>query len=533
MSAHERPDGDDWWRRGIVYQVYPLSFQDSDGDGFGDLDGIRSRLDHLEALGVDAIWLSPIQPSPCVDAGYDVSDYCDVDPRFGTLAQFDALVADVHRRGMKLVLDFVPNHTSEQHPWFVESRVSRDSARRDWYLWRDPAPGGGEPNNWYSEFGGSAWEWDAATAQYYHHAYLEEQPDLNWRNPAVRAAMHEVLRFWLRRGVDGFRVDAMWHLVKDARWRDDPPNPAWRPGDPDIARLLPLHSADQPEVHEVIAGLRRVTDAFPRRVLIGEAYLPLERLVEYYGSRERPGVQMPFNFHLLQTSWDAGDIRRLILDYTHLVPPGEFPNWVLGNHDKPRIASRIGRAQAGVAAVLLLTLRGTPTLYYGDEIGMTDVAIPPERRKDTRERNEPQLARDPQRTPMQWDASPGAGFTTGTPWLPIAADADRTNVQAQLRDPDSLLNLYRRLIALRRAHEALSVGEMRLVESAPSLLAYERSAGDARFLVALNPGTRSGSLRVTLAGSASILLATRRAREGCVVAGAIELEPGEAVIVRE
>lgn len=531
MGAQDRTQAG-WWRRGIVYQVYPLSFQDSDGDGSGDLDGIRSRLDHLETLGVDAIWLSPIQPSPGVDAGYDVSDYCDVDPRFGTLSQFDALVADVHRRRLKLVLDFVPNHTSEQHPWFRESRASRDSARRDWYLWRDPAPGGGAPNNWYSEFGGSAWEWDEATAQYYHHSYLKEQPDLNWRNPAVRAAMHEVLRFWLRRGVDGFRIDAMWHLVKDARWRDDPPNPAWREGDPDIERLLPVHSADQPEVHEIVAGLRRVTDAFPGRVLIGEAYLPLERLVEYYGSRESPGVQMPFNFHLLHTSWDASSIRRLILDYARLVPPGEFPNWVLGNHDKPRIASRIGRAQAGVAAVLLLTLRGTPTLYYGDEIGMIDVAIPPRFRRDTRARNEPGLARDPQRTPMQWDASPNAGFTKGTPWLPIAADADRTNVDMQSRDPDSLLSLYRRLIALRGAHEALSVGEMRLVECAPSLLAYERSAGDERFLVVLNPGACSASLGTTLPRRASIVLATRREREGSAVAGEIELEPGEAVIVQ-
>ncbi len=523
---------DDWWRRAIVYQVYPLSFQDSNGDGFGDLDGIRSRLAHLRTLGVDAIWLSPIQPSPFVDAGYDISDYCDVDRRFGTLAQFDALVADVHRSGMKLVLDFVPNHTSERHPWFVDSRASRDSARRDWYLWRDPAPGGGAPNNWYSEFGGSAWEWDAATAQYYLHTYLKEQPDLNWRNPAVRAAMHEVLRFWLRRGVDGFRIDAMWHLIKDASWRDDPPNPAWQPGEPDIARLLPLHSADQPEVHEVVAGLRRVTDAFPGRVLIGEVYLPLERLVAYYGSRESPGVQMPFNFHLLQTSWDAGEIRRLIVEYARLVPPDQWPNWVLGNHDKPRIASRIGRAQAGVAAVLLLTLRGTPTLYYGDEIGMTDVEIAHELLTDARRRNEPGLARDPQRTPMQWDETAGAGFTRGTPWLPIATDADRTNVQAQLRDPDSLLNLYRRLIALRRASQALSAGDMRLVESAPPLLAYERSAGGARLLVVSNPGAHRASLRVALPPGSSIVFATRREREGCAVGRTIELEPGEAVIVR-
>lgn len=523
---------DDWWRRGIVYQIYPLSFQDSDGDGFGDLNGIRRQLDYLEALGVDAVWLSPIQPSPMVDMGYDVSDYCDVDSRFGTLSRFDALIADVHRRGMRLLLDFVPNHTSERHPWFVESRASRDSARRDWYLWRDPAPGGGVPNNWFSEFGGSAWEWDAATGQYYHHSYLKEQPDLNWRNPAVRAAMHEVLRFWLRRGVDGFRIDAVWHLIKDARWRDDPPNPAWQPGDPDIRRLLPLHSADQPEVHEVIAGLRRVADEFPGRVLIGEAYLPLERLVTYYGDAQRPGVQMPFNFHLLHTHWDAGPIRHLVSQYERLVPAGAWPNWVLGNHDQPRIATRLGRAQVRAAAVLMLTLRGTPTMYYGDEIGMTDVAIAREQRRDTRRRHEPGLARDPQRTPMQWDASPGAGFTTGTPWLPIAPDADRTNVEAQARDPDSLLVLYRRLIALRRAHEALSLGEMHLLESGSSLLAYERSAGDERFVVALNPGTQRAALRTALSPDASIVLATRREREASSVATPIELEPGEAVIVR-
>jgi alpha-glucosidase len=284
-----------WWQSGIVYQVYPRSFQDSDGDGVGDLRGIARRLDHLVALGVDAVWLSPIYPSPMADFGYDISDYTGVDPLFGTLADFDALVAKAHGLGLKLILDFVPNHTSDQHPWFIESAASRTSPKRDWYLWRDPALDGGPPNNWLSNFGGPGWTLNEATGQSYYHSFLPQQPDLNWRNPEVVAAMHDVLRFWLKRGVDGFRVDVMWMMIKDDQFRDDPPNPDYQPGGSSHDRLLPLYTADRPEVHEVVAGLRSVLDEYADRVLIGELYLPIDRLATYYGPHLNE-AQLPFNF---------------------------------------------------------------------------------------------------------------------------------------------------------------------------------------------------------------------------------------------
>src|SRR5690349_20805438 len=279
-----------WWQTGIVYQVYPRSFQDSNGDGIGDLNGILSRLDYLVELGIDAVWISPIFPSPMADFGYDVSNYTDIDPLFGTLAEFDALVAAAHARGLKVILDFVPNHTSDQHPWFVASRASRDNDKRDWYIWHDGKPDGSAPNNWISEFGGSAWSLDAPTGQYYYHAFLKEQPDLNWRNPAVRAAMLDVLRFWLDRGVDGFRVDAIHHLIEAEHLKDNPPNPDWREGQSPARALARLYSLDQDETHDCIAEMRALADTYPERVLIGEASLPIEQLMAYYGV-ERPGFQ--------------------------------------------------------------------------------------------------------------------------------------------------------------------------------------------------------------------------------------------------
>src|SRR6185369_4869433 len=408
-----------WWQTGIIYQIYPRSFQDSNGDGVGDLPGIIERLPYLSNLGVDAIWLSPIFVSPMADFGYDISDYRAIDPLFGSMDDFDRLLTQAHARGLKVLLDFVPNHTSDQHAWFRESRASRNNAKRDWYIWRDPAPGGGPPNNWHSEFGGSAWQLDPATGQYYYHAFLAAQPDLNWRNPAVREAMHDVLRFWLKRGVDGFRVDVIWHLMKDEHFRDNPANPGFRETDPPHRRVLPLYTADRPEIHEVVRELRAVIDEFPERVLIGEIYLPIERLVAYYG-RDLRGAHLPFNFTLLETAWQARAIAGLIEQYEGALPAGGWPNWVLGNHDRPRVASRVGAAQAGVAAMLLLTLRGTPTLYYGDELGMQQVAIAPEQVRDPFEKNVPGMGqgRDGCRTPMQWDGSPGAGFTDSVPWLP-------------------------------------------------------------------------------------------------------------------
>jgi len=405
---------------------------DSNGDGVGDLAGISGKLDYLQWLGVDALWISPIFPSPMADFGYDISDYIDIDPLFGTLAEFDALLAEAHRRGLKVLLDYVPNHTSDRHPWFIEARAGRLSPKRDWYIWRDPAPDGGPPNNWRSNFGGSAWQWDEDSGQYYYHAFLKEQPDLNWRNPQVRAAMLEVLRFWLERGVDGFRVDVMHHIIKDSEFRDNPPNPDYRPGMSPYRELLATYSTDRPEVHEIVEQMRRVVEDYDDRMLVGEIYLPVERLVTYYGASGN-GAHLPFNFQLISLPWDARAISAAMERYYALLPGNAWPNWVLGNHDKPRIASRIGAAQARVAAMLLLTLRGTPTLYYGDEIGMEDVPISATQVRDPYEKNVPGLGlgRDPERTPMQWDASPHAGFSRADPWLPVGTSYRSVNVAAQ------------------------------------------------------------------------------------------------------
>jgi alpha-glucosidase len=481
----ERP----WWQTAVVYQIYPRSFQDSNGDGIGDLRGILRRLDHLAWLGVDAIWLSPVYPSPMADFGYDIADYCDIHPMFGTLDDFDALVAAAHERGLRLILDFVPNHTSSEHPWFEEARSSRDSPKRDWYIWRDPAPGGGPPNNWQSQAGGSAWQLDEASGQYYYHAFLPEQPDLNWRNPQVRAAMHDVLRFWLRRGVDGFRVDVIWHLMKDPEFRDDPVNPAFKEGDPPFRRVQPLHSCDHPDIHGVVAGLRRVLEEFPQdRLLIGELYLPLERLVAYYGVDGLEGAHLPFNFQLIGAAWHAAPLRHMIKEYEAALPFGGWPNWVLGNHDQPRIATRIGREQARVATMLLLTLRGTPTLYYGDELGMENVPIPPEREQDPFGKNMPGTGqgRDPERTPMQWDTSAHAGFSTVEPWLPLAPDWEVTNVEVEKQEASSMLSLVHALLALRRREPALVVGGYKTLAVEGDVLVYARQDRSARFVVALN-----------------------------------------------
>jgi alpha-glucosidase len=386
-----------------------------------------------------------------------------------------------------VVLDYVPNHTSDQHPWFLESRASRDNPRRDWYLWRDARADNSPPNNWLSAFGGSAWQWDATTSQFYNHTYLKEQPDLNWRNPDVESAMLDVLHFWMKRGVDGFRIDALRQVMKDPQLRDNPPNPDWTPAQRPYDSLLPVHSADQPELLDVVGSFRDVADLYPERLLIGELWLPIERLVAYYGPNGH-GLHLPFNFHLIFTPWTAPALSALIDTYEAALPVGAWPNWVLGNHDRSRVATRVGAGQARVAAMLLLTLRGTPTVYNGDEIGMHDVPIPTEAIQDPFERNVPGIGvgRDPERTPVQWDASGNAGFSTSRPWLPIADDSPTVNVAAQTNDPTSMLTLHRKLIALRRAHPALAVGAYRLVYTDTDLLVYDREADGHRIRVALN-----------------------------------------------
>ena len=524
----------EWWRSAVVYQVYPRSFQDSNGDGVGDLDGITKRLDHLsEVLGVDAVWLSPFYPSPMADFGYDVADYCDVDPLFGDLGAFDRLVAGCHQRGLRVIVDFVPNHSSDQHPWFVESRSSRSSSKRDWYVWRDGRDGG-PPNNWLSVFGGSAWTHDDGTDQWYLHSFLAEQPDLNWRNPELRDAMFDAVRFWLDRGVDGLRIDVAHYVMKDPDLRDNPPSSDEAPtgfkplGDYDSQQHL--HDRAHPDVHDVYRGLRAVLDEYePERFAVGEIHLfDPEEWASYYGDGDE--LHMPFNFSLLWAEWDATRFRELVDTYDRVVPPHGWPSHVLGNHDEERLASRFGPRRARAAAVLLTTLRGTPTLYYGDEIGMREVEIAPEDQQDPWGRRVPGLGRDGCRTPMQWDASPHAGFTSCRPWLPVGDDAATRNVEAQLADSGSLLALYRRLLAQRRRRAALHAGDYRALDDVPAgCFAYERFTSDEP-PVRVYVNFTSEPIEVPVA-EGRVLVSTGLDRLGETVVGATELGADEAIVV--
>jgi alpha-glucosidase len=523
-----------WWQSGVVYQIYPRSFQDSDGDGIGDLPGITSRLDYVQRLGVDAIWLSPIYPSPMADFGYDVADYTGIAPIFGTMDDFDTLLAETHRRGLKLILDLVPNHSSDEHPWFVEARSSRENPRRDWYIWRDPAPDGGPPHNWLSNFGGPAWTLDEPTGQYYLHLFDPKQPDLNWRNPAVREAIYDAMRFWYRKGVDGFRVDVIWMLIKHVDLPDNPLDPDWTPERMESYRFKRLHDQNQPEVHDVIREMRAVTNEFPDRVLIGEIYMSVEDLVSYYGP-ELDEVHLPFNFNLVVLrEWGAAMVRDIVDRYERALPEGAWPNWVLGNHDQPRIASRVGQSMARLSQLLLLTLRGTPTIYYGDELGMEDVPIPQDRVVDPQGLRMPGFSRDPQRSPMLWDGSVGAGFTSGEPWLPLDNDYAIRSVAAQEADPRSMLKLTRRLLDLRRTAPAIDRGSYAPVDTPDQhVYAYLRSQGKERFLVVLNFAAEPTTLDLSaLGGKGSVSACTYMDRDGAVDLAALELRPQEGLLVK-
>jgi len=559
-----------WWQRGVVYQIYPRSFKDTTGNGVGDLNGIIESLDYLNdgstepvlspstllrvnsaeglttsgtsgSLGIDAIWLSPFYPSPMADFGYDVADYCDVDPLFGDLATFDRLVAEAHRRSIKIIIDYVPNHSSDQHPWFIQSRSSRDNPKRDWYIWRDPRPDGSPPNNWGSYFGGPAWTLDETTGQYYLHQFVKEQPELNWRNPEVRAAMMDVLRFWMERGVDGFRMDVVGLLIKDAELRDNPPNPE---ADPNLlpndifGRQLHIYNKDQDQIHEIMRDFRRLLDEYDDRCGIGELWLELPRWIRYYGdgSAGSPGdgLHLPFNFRLIELSWQAQAMRRSVNELEAALPVFGWPNYVLGNHDRPRLASRFGgQAQARIAAMMLLTLRGTPTLYYGDELGLENGVIPPEKVQDPQGVNlGAERTRDVCRTPMQWDAGPNAGFSAVEPWLPVSADYETRNVTAQSDDPASMLNLYRRLLRYRRSSPALYGGDYRPLDVGDDdCFVYLRTAGDERRLIALNFSGDQRCISIPGEDAGQVVISTHLDREGKVSLSRLELGPHEGVIV--
>ena len=541
-----------WWQDGVIYQVYPRSFQDSTGDGVGDLRGILARLDYLVELGVDALWVSPFYPSPMADFGYDVANYCDVDPLFGRLADFDALLAGAHARGLKLILDFVPNHSSDQHPWFLESRSSRTNPKRDWYLWHEAGPDGAPPNNWISHFGGSAWTWDELTRQFYYHSFLTKQPDLNWRNPEVRQAMYDAMSFWLGRGekgggekgggekgrgVDGFRMDVLWLLIKDDQFRSNPVNSTYSGGN-EFRPIEALYTADRPETQEIVREMRTLLESYGERVLIGEIYLPVEQLVTYYGASvaegpEEPelrGAQMPFNFHLILVEWEAEAICGVIRRYEAALPSGAWPNWVLGNHDQKRLTSRVGTDQARVAAMLLLTLRGTPTMYYGDELGMLDAQIAASEVVDPAEKNQPGLGlgRDPERSPMLWENRENAGFTLPgvKTWLPLVWDWPKWTVETESDEPRSVLALYRRLLKLRRQHTALHAGSVSDVRALDGVLSFVRGQGE--FELHLN---LTDELRWVECRAGRVLLSTFLDGDGQGVSGWVSLRGNEGVLI--
>jgi alpha-glucosidase len=534
--GHGAPAAPRWWQTAVVYEIYPRSFADSNGDGVGDLGGIVERLDYLVWLGVDAVWIAPFYPSPMADFGYDVADYTDVDSLFGTLADFDRLVAAAHERRIRVIVDYVPNHTSDRHPWFLESRTSRSSPKRDWYYWRDGSAPGVPPNNWISMFAGPAWEWDEKTRQFYLHTFLKEQPDLNWRNPEVRAAMFDVARFWLDRGVDGFRIDVAPMVMKDPDLRDNPVNTEWAPGDPRGSWGMQHHDNDHahPDMHGLYRDFRSLLESYPGdRVSIGELHHPeFDRWAAYYGERQDE-IHVPFNFHLIFAPWTADAVRRAVEGVQGALPPGAYASWVLGNHDQPRFASehRAGRAQARVGMLLLLTLRGTPTLYYGDEIGMVDVPVATADSRDPVERREPGRGRDPERSPMQWDATPHAGFSAPdvAPWLPLAADAGVVNVAAQRHDPNSLLVLTRDLIRLRREHPVLRAGDHVPLTTPEGTFGFRRVAGDGAVTVVAN--LTGAPITVPDAGAGRVIAGTHRDREGARVRSAVDLRPDEAMVI--
>lgn len=501
MSSRSRHE---WYQNGVLYHIYPLSFSDSNGDGFGDLKGILQHLDYLqngtaESLGVQAIWLSPVYQSPMADWGYDITDHRTIDPRFGTMQDFERLLEAVHERGMKLLMDYVPNHTSIQHEWFQQARMSRTNDHRDWYIWADPAADGGPPNNWLSYFGGPAWTLDEATGQYYLHLFLPEQPDLNWRNEHVRKEMLSILQFWLNKGVDGFRTDAVGGLLKDTDLRNDPPNPLFRPGLSDPAdRFLRVFSSSQSGLPQIIGSFCDVLAQRDGTFLLSEAYLNIPELHKLYAACVKHPIHAPFNFNLMSLSWGAAYYRSFIDEYEQSLGSHDWPNYVLGNHDRHRLVSRVGPARARLLSLLQLSLRGLPVVYYGEELGLSDVNIPTKFIRDPWEMRVPGLGlgRDGARTPMPWGES-DASFTTGKPWLPLGHQIARQNVQQQDHDPESMLAMYRRLIHMRQTSPALAEGDYRSLQiDNPYVYAFVRETELQRITVFLNFDSHPAHVRV-------------------------------------
>jgi alpha-glucosidase len=496
------PEGKDsgkkpWYKQSVVYQIYPWSFKDTNNDGVGDLRGIIEKLDYLndgtpQSLGIGAIWLSPIYKSPMKDYGYDISDYYDIDPRFGTMQDFDELVQECRNRNIKIIMDYVTSHTSSEHPWFTQSRSSHDNPKRDWYIWRDPKPDGSPPNNWLSVFGGSAWTLDEFTGQYYLHHFLHEQPDLNWRNPEVREEMKRILDFWMQRGVDGFRVDAISHFIEDSEFRDNPINEEYIEGKHiPYMKYVPKYSVDQPELREVVQLLCDTLNNHEEKFMISETSLRGNDFFEAYRYSSTK-LHAPFNFSLIHMKWRASSYRRFIDNFERLLTKDEIPTYVLGNHDQPRIASRLDKLRARTSAMLLLTLRGLPFIYYGEELGLKNVKIPDHKMKDRFVVQSLAAAgagqtRDPSRTPMPWSSEKNAGFSYVDPWLPLARTYRKHNVEAQMKDQKSMLGLHRKLIHFRNSSQALVEGIYQSISTvSKKLYVYKRETENEKLLIMLN-----------------------------------------------
>jgi alpha-glucosidase len=521
---------EEWWRSGVIYQAYPRSFQDSNGDGIGDLRGVIDRLEYLQWLGVDAIWLNPITVSPDADFGYDVADYRAVQPVFGDLRTADELIAEAAKRDIKIVLDIVPNHSSDRHPWFIDARSSRSSAHRDWYVWADPKADGSPPNNWLSAFGGPAWTLDQNTGQYYLHNFLPEQPDLNWWNPAVRDAFDDIYRFWFDRGVAGFRIDVAHGIVKDRELRD---NPVATPDDPPSVRAhgqRSVYNVERPEVHEVLRRWRALANSYdPPRVLLGETYvLDVRSISRFYGQGDE--LNLAFNFTYLEAPFTASALAQVVAESERIIPAVGWPVWTLSNHDVPRVTSRWAggdERKLRCALLSLLTLRGTPVLYYGDEIGMPDTPLRKNELRDPLGKRywPKRRGRDPERTPMHWTNEARGGFTKPgvRPWLPIG-DVKARNVADQRRDPSSTLTFVRDLIAVRRQSPDLRSGSYRQLPSPAEAWVWQRGRGTT---IALN--LSDASLHVPAVGG-TIVISTTRSREGERVDGGLTLGPWEGAI---
>jgi alpha-glucosidase len=527
-----------WWRDAVVYEIYVRSFQDGNADGIGDLAGVRARLAYLAELGVDAVWLTPFFCSPGRDHGYDISDYTDVDPLLGTLAEVEGLIRDAHAAGLRILIDFVPNHSSDQHPWFLDARSCRSSTHRHWYTWADPAPDWSPPNNWLSVFGGPAWTFDPTTGQYYLHSIMPGMPDLNWRHPPVAQAMFDVVRFWLDRGVDGLRIDCAHYLMKDPQLRDNPPA---GPGALAFHRpmgaydtQLHLYDKGHPDIHQLYRRLRGLLDGYgtgqDEKVSVGEVHVfDLPEWASYYG-RDLDEMHLPFNFGLLTVPWRAPAIAELIERIETVLPAGAWPNWVLGNHDEARVASRVGRQQARVAMMLLLTLRGTPILFQGDELGLPDAAPIPGG-EDPWGRTDPALSRDRARAPMPWTAGAHRGFTaspTGA-WLPTYRQPG-LDAQNQTGQPDSMLELTRRLLRPRRNSPALRSGDITLLTNMPAdVLGYQRTSPGEQLLILLNLGTTQHRLATPTRAHLAI---STHPEPPALTDGRITLRADEGVILR-